>query len=394
MNCSVCGNDSIRSILDLGEIPLCDDIKDSRDKARQMTLYPMIVNECDSCKHCELSYKVDESLIYSGYLYKSSDSLTLQKHFKSYFEDVNAYFSHIKDKDLKCIDVGGNDGLFAKVFSEHGWEAHVLDPSPSINYCDESIIPHRGYLTKTLAEEIVNQTGYFDLLVSNNCIANIRDLHSFVESLAILLKPGGIVSIETGYLPEQLKNMAIEMVNHEHYHYFSVESMKQLLDQHGITLIASSVNVSKGGCIRFIGINDRDLKPHSLESHTEHSSKVADMAQICTETMGKVLKTKQAIKELVLDKKVVAFGACAGTTILTYIYELQDVYSKIYDDNEARHNKYMPGSGACISDAKDWYQNPGEICLNLAWRYGDMIRNKHLSFLPDDYLIIDIHHFH
>jgi len=382
----------MKSVLDLGEIPLCDDLKDCRDDARCMKLYPINVHQCDSCKHCELSYKVDESLIYSEYLYKSSDSLTLQEHFKGYFEDVNSFCTHKETKDLKCIDIGGNDGLCAKVFSDHGWEAHVLDPSPSINYCDKSIIPHRGYLTKMLAKEIVNQTRCFDLVVSNNCIANIRDLNSFVESLAILLKPGGIVSIETGYLPEQLKNMAIEMVNHEHYHYFSVESMKQLLHQHGITLIASSVNSSKGGCIRFIGINDADSKSQPLDSRTEHSHKVDDMAQICTETMRLVLKNKQAIKELLLDKEVVAFGACAGTTILTHIYELQDAYSKIYDDNETRHNKYMPGSGACISDAKNWYQDPGEICLNLAWRYGDMIRKNHSSSLPKDYPIIDIHH--
>ena len=62
----------------------------------------------------------------------------------------------------------------------------------------------------------------------NNCLANIRDLHSFARNVFKLLEDDGILSIETGYLPLQATNRAIEMINHEHYHYFSLRSIIQL----------------------------------------------------------------------------------------------------------------------------------------------------------------------
>ena len=84
------------------------------------------------------------------------------------------------------------------------------------------------------------------------------------------------------------------------------------------------------------------------------------------------------------------FGSSAGSTILTYVFGLQDKVKEVIDDNESRHGKYMPGTGARVISASSWYKQDDDVCINFAWRFGSMIRSRHSNNKGNNHRIVDI----
>ena len=75
---------------------------------------------------------------------------------------------------------------------------------------------------------------------------------------------------------------------------------------------------------------------------------------------------------------------------MAYLFGIDDKINYIVDDNETRHGFFMPGNGAQVISPNEWYLKKGTTCINLAWRFGDMIRAKHEKELPHNYSIEDI----
>ena len=106
-------------------------------------------------------------------------------------------------------------------------------PSPTALLADKKIEVINTYFEEKQAEMLIKNVGQFDLITCNNCIANIRDLKGFAKNASSLLRTNGIICIETGYINTQILSRTIEMINHEHYHYFSINSIKELFKPHG-----------------------------------------------------------------------------------------------------------------------------------------------------------------
>ena len=57
---------------------------------------------------------------------------------------------------------------------------------------------------------------------------------------------------------------------------------------------------------------------------------------------------KKEISNITRGKQISFFGSSAGSIILTYVFGLENQVSEVIDDNESRHGKYMPGTGARV----------------------------------------------
>ena len=84
MHCSVCQSSETTLSFDLGDIPLCDALSESKSIASSAPSFPITVQTCKICCHSELITKPPEDIIYSNYTYRSSGSPGLPSHFQSY----------------------------------------------------------------------------------------------------------------------------------------------------------------------------------------------------------------------------------------------------------------------------------------------------------------------
>ncbi len=60
-----------------------------------------------------------------------------------------------------------------------------------------------------------------DLLIGNNVLAHVPDLNDFVAGMKMLLKPGGVITMEFPHLMRLVDQNQFDTIYHEHFSYFS-----------------------------------------------------------------------------------------------------------------------------------------------------------------------------
>ena len=71
-------------------------------------------------------------------------------------------------------------------------------------------------------------------MTAANCFAHIEDVHAIVDGIVELLKPDGVFISESHYLIALLDTLQYDTIYHEHLRYYSLTSLKHLLEMHGL----------------------------------------------------------------------------------------------------------------------------------------------------------------
>ena len=67
-----------------------------------------------------------------------------------------------------------------------------------------------------------------DLVLGNNVLAHVPDVHDFVEGMRLLLKPEGTITMEFPHLLRLILERQFDTIYHEHYSYFSLLTVERL----------------------------------------------------------------------------------------------------------------------------------------------------------------------
>ena len=71
----------------------------------------------------------------------------------------------------------------------------------------------------------------------------------FAKEISSLLRNNGIWHIELSYMPMMIKNTSYDTICHEHLEYYSLKSLKFLLDKANLKIVNLSFNQINGGSI-------------------------------------------------------------------------------------------------------------------------------------------------
>ena len=107
--CQIC-NFELTKILNLGKIPLVNDLVNKKKKS-----YPLILNYCTKCTLGQINIHLDKSILFpKTYPYTSSTTNILKENFKNLSVEINKTFKLNKNKFL--VDIGSNDGNLLSFF--------------------------------------------------------------------------------------------------------------------------------------------------------------------------------------------------------------------------------------------------------------------------------------
>ena len=112
--CPVTGHDDQIKYFDLGDIPLVNNLCNTREDALNAERYPLNINYYPASGESSLSVAVDGELLFSHYLFKSEVNKPYVKHCQEMFKYIQSYIT-IKD-GTNIIDIGGNDGTLLDSF--------------------------------------------------------------------------------------------------------------------------------------------------------------------------------------------------------------------------------------------------------------------------------------
>ena len=87
------------------------------------------------------------------------------------------------------VEIASNDGTFLKRFQEAGCLVLGVDPAKNIaETAIEGGIPTVAeFFNKDLAHQLVNEKGMVDIVIARNVIPHVKEIHSVIEGISILL---------------------------------------------------------------------------------------------------------------------------------------------------------------------------------------------------------------
>lgn len=233
-DCRLCKSKNIELVIDMGAVPLGDDFVAKDQLDRKQGEYPLEINFCRDCGLLQSTSVINPDIIYSNYLYETSSSLGLMKHF----EDYAAYLMDkvAPPKGALTVDIGSNIGALLKGLKAHGMNVLGIDPAKALaqKATEAGLETWAAFFNREMAEKIKAEKGSAAIITANNVMANIDDLTDIMEGIAALLAEDGVFVFETGYMIDTIQNVVIDNLTHEHLCYFSVLPLQSFFETHGL----------------------------------------------------------------------------------------------------------------------------------------------------------------
>jgi len=377
-NCRVCGNSNLQTYLDLGMLPLANNLAPSATAAKSMQRFPMQVQYCDDCSLSQLSVVVDPKEMFSHYTYRSSINKGYIKHCREMARSVGAAL-HLQASDL-VVDIAGNDGaLLAEFKDELGVSVLNVDPAENISKIaiERGIPTINDFWSSDIAKTILADHGCPKLITATNVFAHVDDMRGFVEAAKNCLHEQGALMLEFPYGVDFIENREFDTIYFEHLSYVLIEPVRRLAESLGMTVFDVQKQDIHGGTVRvFIGHKDAHDVTASVGKFLDYEKQNGfhDFAiyqawnQEIDELVAELRTELRALKSE--GVKIAAFAASAkGNTLMNACQLDGTTIDYIVDDTPEKIGKYSPGTGIPIVNREVLAKEPPDYLVMLAWNF-------------------------
>jgi SAM-dependent methyltransferase len=379
--CRLCAAPLEHVFVDLGNCPLANSFLASEQLATSEPSYPLRAFVCERCLLVQLEEYAAPEAIFRDYAYYSSYSSSWLAHARAYVDEVVARFG--LDGGTQVIEIGSNDGYLLRNFVARGIPALGIDPAANVaRAAVRRGVPTLVEFFGTRVARALRVDSRADLLIANNVLAHVSDLHDFVAGMRLLLAPGGIVTVEHPHLLALIEGGQFDTIYHEHFSYFSFSTAKAVLEQHGLRVFDVEELPTHGGSLRLYAchVDDARQQEPSVDAMVacERAAKL-DRLTTYDEFAGRVAADKRAILALLRDLKrdgcaIAAYGAPAkGNTLLNYCGIGTDLIDYTVDLNPHKQGCFLPGSRIPIYPPEAIRERRPDVVFILPWNLRDEI---------------------
>lgn len=379
--CPITGDTNSTVYLDLGLMPLVNNLNNTKEESLNCPRYPLAVQLFEQSKLSSLTVEIEPDVLYQHYLYKSGISQPYIDHCKEMFWFVDSYLN-LKDTD-NVLDIGGNDGTLLKTFLEDKPYLKILNIDASENLTKEAkaggIPSINDYWGAELARKLDKK---FKLITTTNCFQHTAPIESFVEGIAASLDKFGIWCLEFPYWKTSIETNQFDQVYHEHVYYYLVEPLTKLLDKYNLRVIKAVPYPIHGGTMRLLISHKGELGeawqpcdysiPPTLEAEKFTTEDYIKWGKNIKNNIGKS-------KEFILSLKnkgyrLAGFGAAAkGCTYLNAAGINYNEIDYVVDDTSIKQGKFIPGTGIEVVSRQTLQTNPVDYIIILAHNFSDYI---------------------
>jgi hypothetical protein len=382
--CRSCGGTALEPVLSLGKLPLVNVLVAPEDPGPEPR-YPLDLVRCTSCTLTQITETVPPALLFTNYPYFSSYSQTFREH-------AGAFAARALDEmglggESLVVEAASNDGYLLRYFAEAGVPTLGIEPARNIarvaeEYGIETIVE---FLDERVAHRIVADRGTADLVVANNVLAHVPDLHGFVAALATIAGRRGRIAIEVPYIRDLIDRMEFDTIYHEHLCYFSVTALVRLFDEHGLAVADIEHLPVHGGSIRVTlsGIDGPSPKVDRILAE-ERAWGMGDTARF-KRFARDVDTARRRVTEFVTTAAsggpVTAYGAAAKGVVLANACGLDtELIRYVVDRNPHKQGKLLPGVRIPVEPAERLVSDQPEYCLLFVWNLADEVLRQQEIF--------------
>lgn len=375
-SCAACGGAELDEFLDLGASPIADAYTDrAHDKSPR---YPLQLAVCGKCRLVQLLEVVDHGVLFgTGYSFYSSASAPLSAYHTDYARDVLTRHGELARRGV--VEIGCNDGDLLRHFAD----VPAVGVDPAAGPADAA--RHRGLEVLVrpfglqVAYDLRDRRGPQGVVIANHVLAHVADVSDVLAGMRILLAPDGIGMVEVQYLPDLLVNNAFDLVYHEHRNFFSLSSLEQAAQRHGLFVADAELTSRQGGSLR-VTLTRQSTHNPAVDAIRASERWLAGWGTY-EGMQGRVERIRTRLLDLVHAEKaagrtLAGYGAPAkATTLLTFCGLTSADLTHVVDTTQAKQGRYIPGTGIQILAAEHAPEPDGYLLL--CWNYMEqVVRNN------------------
>jgi hypothetical protein len=388
--CRGCGSESLTSVLDLNEQPIANELLPSADAREER--FPLHLSVCTVCGLGQIGeFVLPERIFQNDYPYLSSVSTSWVAHSQSFAERMIGELD-LDDSSI-VVEVASNDGYLLRCFQQLGIRTLGIEPADNVARIAraDGIDTRSIFLGAKVGEEIAAEVGHPRLIVANNVMAHVPDLHDFIAGLAALSGPETIITVENPSFLNLLQKTQFDTIYHEHFSYLSAHAVKRAVTPLGLELVRVEELPTHGGSYRYWiipqGQGDDDGSVASAIAHERKAgllspelwSNFATRTHATLEGLTTWLHERRAA-----GNRVAAYGAAAkGNTLLNAAGVTADQILLCVDGSFEKQGKYLPGSRIRVAPPEELAGTDPSDVLVLPWNIAPEIAEIVDRLTPD-----------
>jgi len=390
--CRFCGALLKHTFVDLGMSPLCESYV-CADRLDQMeAFYPLHVFVCERCFLVQLDEFVSPREIFTEYAYFSSYADSWVEHARKYAEMMMAKLQ--LNERSHVVEIASNDGYLLQHFVAKGIRSTGIEPAANVaREAQKKGVPTIiEFFGAELAQKLAADGQLADVIAANNVLAQVPDLNDFVSGLKVLLRVGGVLTIEFPHLMQLMEGNQFDTIYHEHFSYFSFIAALRILAAHRLKVFDVEELTTHGGSLRLFCCHDDDeswpTNPRTTELQRREEAAgftrldhYRGFAERVKETKRKILKFLIAAKED--GKSIAGYGAPGkGNTLLNYCGIRSDFLDYTVDRNPYKQAKFLPGTRIPVFRPEKIAETKPDYLFILPWNFKDEIM-KQCSYIRE-----------
>ncbi len=353
---------SARTIIDLGLMPLANNLNDSEESARRARRHPLrVVMEDDLT--VRLSEEVPPEEMYGTYLYRSGVNAPYRAHCHAMWEEIAQH--HPK----RIIDIGGNDGtLLATLRDSSAQPLALVNVDASTSMAKENAAKGIEYVNAYWGDVDV---GKADVITSTNVFQHTKDIDKFLAGINRHLD-GGVWVLEFPYFLTTVETSQFDQIYHEHYYYWLVAPLVARFREHGLTMLSLREVDMHGGSLRITSTNRPMQDPRAWEPFVKRE-RDTDFSGWGAKMQTKIESDRAAVAEMRQAGPIAAFGAAAKGCIWLNAVGAAESIEYVVDDTPQKQGKFVPGTALeIVTRARLLAEQPASVIV-LAHNFGDHI---------------------
>jgi hypothetical protein len=352
IECRACRVPLSEVFADLGMLPLPNAYY-APDEQHREERFPLVVHVCGRCFLVQAVPVGTTESIFGHYAYFSSYAQTALDSARDYCSRMLARLA--LGGDALVVEAGSNDGYLLQYFRDANVPVLGIEPAANI----AAVARDRGIDTwaKPFGVETATRiAGRAELLIANNVLAHVPDLHDFVGGLKIALAPRGTITIEFPHLMPLIEGTLFDTIYHEHFSYLSLLSVSGVLAAHELEVVDLEELPTHGGSLRLF-IAHRGAQPvraSVIEARRREREFGLDRIDSYRGFAGAVAKRTREIRDFLLaargeGQRIAGYGAPAkASTLLNHCGIGPDVIEYTVDRSPHKQGRFVPGTAIPI----------------------------------------------
>ena len=373
MQCGLCKGEAVE-FLNLGSQPLANKYPTKEQFAKE-DFFPLATYFCTRCKNVQLGTIVSRERMFDDYYYLSSVNQGLVRHF-------TALAAKLAGRKL-VVDIGSNDGILLKPLKELGVRAVGVEPSINVSKIanDAGLDTITSFFDAATAEKIKKEYGPADAVVMSSVFTHLENPHQCVEDVKALMEESGDFIVEVEYIGHILDTTQFERFYLDRIFYYSLTSLKNLFEMHGMYIADVKKVEMHGTSLRVTARKGSGAASPSVGALLKEEEETLTLPRLM-EFKTQVDSYLGAFRDKLIEYqsqglRVGGYGAPARVaTICNYGKIGPELIPFIVDDSPLKQNRFSPGTHIPIVPKTHLETAKPEVLVVFAFEYLDDIKKK------------------